>query len=94
MGPFRGICRALCYGGKTCIKHAKASPCAMSKSTTPLVIVGNAFERERRAAQAVPKRVMWQRDELGDLLNVLNQSSKVIVEGRVVSEKKVKIITK
>ena len=42
----------------------------MSKSTTPLVIVGNAFERERRAAQVVPKRVMWQRDELGDLLNV------------------------
>jgi flagellar basal body P-ring formation protein FlgA len=32
--------------------------------------------------------------QLGDLLKVLNQSSKVIVEGRVVSEKKVKIITK
>ena len=32
--------------------------------------------------------------QIGDLLKVLNQSSKVIVEGRVVSEKKVKIITK
>ena len=32
--------------------------------------------------------------QMGDLLKVLNQSSKVIVEGRVVSEKKVKIITK
>jgi len=32
--------------------------------------------------------------QIGDLLRVLNQSSKVIVEGRVVSEKKVKIITK
>jgi hypothetical protein len=28
------------------------------------------------------------------LLKVLSQSSKVVVEGRVVSEKKVKIITK
>jgi flagella basal body P-ring formation protein FlgA len=32
--------------------------------------------------------------QIGDLLRVLNQSSKVIVEGRVVSEKKIKIITK
>ena len=32
--------------------------------------------------------------QMGDLLKVLNQSSKVIIEGRVVSEKKVKIITK
>ena len=32
--------------------------------------------------------------QMGDLLKVLNRSSKVIVEGRVVSEKKVKIITK
>jgi flagellar basal body P-ring formation protein FlgA len=32
--------------------------------------------------------------QMGDLLKVLNQSSKIIVEGRVVSEKKVKIITK
>ncbi len=32
--------------------------------------------------------------QMGDLLKVLNQSSKVVVEGRVVSEKKVKIITK
>ena len=42
----------------------------MSKLTRQLVIVGNAFERERRAAQAAPKRVMWTRDELADLLNV------------------------
>ena len=32
--------------------------------------------------------------QMGDLLKVLNQSSDVVVEGRVVSEKKVKIITK
>ena len=32
--------------------------------------------------------------QMGDLLKVLNQSSNVVVEGRVVSEKKVKIITK
>ena len=32
--------------------------------------------------------------QMGDLLKVLNKSSNVIVEGRVVSEKKVKIITK
>ena len=32
--------------------------------------------------------------QMGDLLKVLNQSSKVVVEGRVVSEKKVRIITK
>jgi hypothetical protein len=42
----------------------------MSKSRKSLVIVGNAFERERRAAQAAPKRVMWTRDELGCLLSV------------------------
>jgi flagella basal body P-ring formation protein FlgA len=32
--------------------------------------------------------------QMGDLLKVLNKSSKIVVEGRVVSEKKVKIITK
>ncbi|MDA8540088.1 DUF2794 domain-containing protein [Alphaproteobacteria bacterium] len=42
----------------------------MSKSRKSLVIVGNAFERERRAAQATPERIMWTRDELGHLLNV------------------------
>jgi hypothetical protein len=42
----------------------------MSKSRKSLVIVGSAFERERRAAQAAPKRIMWTRDELGHLLNV------------------------
>jgi hypothetical protein len=41
----------------------------MAKSK-PMIIVGNAFERERRAAQAAPKRIMWTRDELGHLLNV------------------------
>jgi hypothetical protein len=35
-----------------------------------LVVVANAFERERRLAAAPPKRVMWNRKELGDLLNV------------------------
>jgi len=35
-----------------------------------LVVVANAFERERRLAAAPPKRVMWSRQELGDLLNV------------------------
>lgn len=49
---------------------------SMSKTRKPflprkqLVVVGNAFERERRAKQAPPKRVMWTRHELGDLLNV------------------------
>lgn len=42
----------------------------MSKSRKSLVIVGNAFERERQAASRAPKRVMWTRDELADLLNV------------------------
>ncbi|MCH1568311.1 MAG: DUF2794 domain-containing protein [Alphaproteobacteria bacterium] len=42
----------------------------MSKSRKQLVIVGNAFERERRAREARPKRVMWTRDELTVLLNV------------------------
>lgn len=32
--------------------------------------------------------------QMGDLLKVLNQSSNVVIEGRVVSEKKIKIITK
>ena len=32
--------------------------------------------------------------QIGDLLKVSNQSSKVVIEGRVVSEKKVKVITK
>jgi hypothetical protein len=55
---------------KTCNQPAKAAPCIMSKSRKSLVIVGNAFERERRAAQATPERIMWTRDELGHLLNV------------------------
>ncbi len=42
----------------------------MSKSRKSLVIVGNAFERERQAKARGPKRVMWTRDELADLLNV------------------------
>lgn len=43
---------------------------AMAKSKKSLVIVGNAFERERQRQHAAPKRVMWTRPELGDLLNV------------------------
>lgn len=42
----------------------------MSSKANSLVIVGNAFDRERRRRQAAPKRVMWTRHELGDLLNV------------------------
>ncbi|MCH1541888.1 MAG: DUF2794 domain-containing protein [Alphaproteobacteria bacterium] len=42
----------------------------MSKSRKSLIIVGNAFERERRAALTAPTRIMWTRDELGHLLNV------------------------
>lgn len=42
----------------------------MSKSRKSLTIVGNAFERERQVAARGPKRVMWTRDELGDLLKV------------------------
>ena len=33
-----------------------------------LVIVGNAFERERR--RAAPSRIMWDRGELSALLNI------------------------
>ena len=68
-GNFEAFLPAV-QSGKTCIRRAKASPWGMSKSTRQLVIVGNAFERERWAAQAAPKRVMWTRDELADLLNV------------------------
>ena len=32
--------------------------------------------------------------QMDDLLKVLNQSSNVVIEGRVVSEKKIRIITK
>ncbi len=34
------------------------------------MIVGNAFERERRHAAQSPKRIMWTRPELGALLNI------------------------
>lgn len=34
----------------------------------PLIIVANAFERERKLAQKKPARIMWSRAELGDLL--------------------------
>lgn len=43
---------------------------AKTKKAKPLVIVGNAFERERQRQQAAPVRVMWTRPELGDLLNI------------------------
>jgi hypothetical protein len=42
----------------------------MVKATKSLVIVGNAFEREKQRQNAAPKRVMWTRHELGDLLNI------------------------
>jgi hypothetical protein len=60
----------LCKAVKLAFGAPKRHHGGMSKSTRQLVIVGNAFERERRAAQATPKRVMWTRDELADLLNV------------------------
>ena len=60
----------LCKAVKLAFGAPKRHHVSMSKSTRQLVIVGNAFERERRAAQAAPKRVMWTRDELADLLNV------------------------
>jgi hypothetical protein len=41
----------------------------MGKSK-PLIIIGNAFERERQHSKQAPLRVMWTRQELGDLLNI------------------------
>ena len=41
----------------------------MAKSK-PMVIVGNAFERERQLAAQKPRRVMWTRQELNSLLNI------------------------
>ncbi len=41
----------------------------MSKSK-PLIIVGNAFERERQLHKLAPMRVMWTRQELAQLLNI------------------------
>ena len=35
-----------------------------------LVIVGNAFERERRQSAQAPARIMWDRTELSALLNI------------------------
>lgn len=43
---------------------------AKHKKAKSLVIVGNAFERERQSRLAAPKRIMWTRPELSDLLNV------------------------
>lgn len=43
---------------------------AKNPKAKPLVIVANAFDRERRMRQSAPKRVMWTRPELSDLLNV------------------------
>ena len=43
---------------------------ANTVKTAPLVVVANAFERERQNARARPKRVMWTRPELSHLLNV------------------------
>lgn len=50
-----------------CIEAHNAQPCAMS-STKPLIIVANAFERERKLALQTPARIMWTRGELNDLL--------------------------
>ena len=37
-------------------------------SSKPLIIVANAFERERKLALQTPARIMWTRGELNDLL--------------------------
>ncbi len=34
------------------------------------VIIGNAFERERKLARQKPQHIMWTRQELTDLLNI------------------------
>jgi hypothetical protein len=44
-----------------------AQPWSMSPSK-PLIIVANAFERERKLARQAPARIMWTRAELTDLL--------------------------
>jgi len=41
----------------------------MAKSK-PMIIVGNAFERERQLAAQKPLRIMWTRQELNSLLNI------------------------
>lgn len=41
----------------------------MAKSK-PLIIIGNAFERERQLNKLAPMRVMWTRQELTQLLNI------------------------
>ena len=41
----------------------------MAKSK-PLIIVGNAFEREQQLSKRAPMRVMWTRQELTQLLNI------------------------
>lgn len=38
--------------------------------TKSLIFVGNAFERERQIGARRPARIMWDRHELTDLLNV------------------------
>ena len=44
-----------------------AQPLGMSPSKT-LIVVANAFERERKLARQAPARIMWTRTELADLL--------------------------
>ena len=44
-----------------------AQPLDMSPSK-PLIVVANAFERERTLARQAPARIMWTRAELTDLL--------------------------
>ena len=38
-------------------------------SSKPLIVVANAFERERKLARQAPARIMWTRAELGGLLS-------------------------
>jgi flagella basal body P-ring formation protein FlgA len=52
------------------------------------------IETQIGAATVAVIGVALDNGQMGDLLKVLNQSSNVVIEGRVVSEKKIKIITK
>ena len=51
----------------SCIRAHNAQPYSMT-SSKPLIVIANAFERERKQASQAPARIMWTRAELGDLL--------------------------
>ena len=51
----------------SCIRAHNAQPYSMA-SSKPLIVIANAFERERKLARQAPARIMWTRAELGDLL--------------------------